>query len=235
MRSPGLRGGRNSTGSCVPGRSAAGAAWLEHALGFEITPGTRHQLLIALDAGLARMHTSPTNCGAGGGRGTPFLLLLRKYRMGRCFRGCRPARRHQARGASFRTRRARADDAHLPGSSAASRMPCAQSRRPYPGMSAPRPRNRWRAGAPARQAYAPPPPMDKLAPVDDGSDGYYERLGGALDVADPLWKALVAGVAGLSPTAAREVAWRAAGTSTHRPVAAACWQWRRRCKRCGRL
>ena len=62
--------------------------------------------------------------------------------------------------------------------------------------------------------YEPPRAQDKLPPLDDGSFDYYERLAGLYQGrSDPLWRCLVEGVAGLSPTAAREVAWRAAGAA----------------------
>jgi hypothetical protein len=48
-----------------------------------------------------------------------------------------------------------------------------------------------------------------LPPLDDGSTDYYARLAQIVAQPGPLWKALVTGVAGLSPTAAREIAWRA--------------------------
>lgn len=67
--------------------------------------------------------------------------------------------------------------------------------------------------------YAPPPAQAKLPPLDDGSAGYYARLAALLAQEGVLWKVLVAGVAGMSPTAAREVAWRVAGdAAAHTPV-----------------
>jgi predicted ribosome quality control (RQC) complex YloA/Tae2 family protein len=48
-----------------------------------------------------------------------------------------------------------------------------------------------------------------LPPRDDGSADYYAQLAQIVAQPGPLWKALVAGIAGLSPTAAREIAWRA--------------------------
>lgn len=62
-----------------------------------------------------------------------------------------------------------------------------------------------------RRPYAPPPAQTKLPPLDDGSPGYAARLAALLAEAGdaPLWKTLVAGVAGISPTLARETVWRA--------------------------
>lgn len=68
--------------------------------------------------------------------------------------------------------------------------------------------------------YTPPPPQDKLPPLDDGRPDYYERLAAVLDRAQPLAKTLVEGIAGMSPQAAREAAWRAAG-DPHAPATAA--------------
>ncbi len=59
--------------------------------------------------------------------------------------------------------------------------------------------------------YVPPPPQHKLSPLDDGSGDYYERLGAVTAAAGPLWKALAAQIAGVSPTQAREAAWLATG------------------------
>lgn len=62
-----------------------------------------------------------------------------------------------------------------------------------------------------KRAYEMPPPQDKLPPLDDGRANYYERLGAALQAEDRLWRALLFGVSGVSPTLAREIAWRVAG------------------------
>ncbi len=59
--------------------------------------------------------------------------------------------------------------------------------------------------------YQAPPPQDGLLPWDDGTADYYQRLTALLQAPGPLWRALVSGVAGMSPTLAREVAWRACG------------------------
>lgn len=63
------------------------------------------------------------------------------------------------------------------------------------------------------QTYAPPPPQDKLPPLDDGSADYYARLAQVVEQDGKLWRALVAAVAGVSPSLGRELAWRAAGST----------------------
>jgi len=60
------------------------------------------------------------------------------------------------------------------------------------------------------QMYTPPV-QSKLPALDDGRADYYERLATITTPDGKLWKSLVATVAGLSPTAARELAWRLAG------------------------
>lgn len=59
--------------------------------------------------------------------------------------------------------------------------------------------------------YSAPPPQSKAPPVDDGSGDYYSRITVVTESDERLWKALVANVAGISPSQAREVAWRVAG------------------------
>jgi predicted ribosome quality control (RQC) complex YloA/Tae2 family protein len=67
------------------------------------------------------------------------------------------------------------------------------------------------------QSYTAPPPQQKLPPVDDGSPDYYAQLSTIAQSDDLLWKTLVRQIAGVSPSQAREVAWRAAGTVQVRP------------------
>ena len=59
--------------------------------------------------------------------------------------------------------------------------------------------------------YVPPPPQDRLPPLDDGRDGYYEELARLFLGVGKLWKVVAQGIAGASPTVGREVAWRVAG------------------------
>ncbi len=64
------------------------------------------------------------------------------------------------------------------------------------------------------QLYTPPPAQNKIPALDDGSPDYYERLATITQSEEPLWKVLVAQIAGTSPTVAREVAFRTTGTLT---------------------
>lgn len=66
-----------------------------------------------------------------------------------------------------------------------------------------------------KQPYLPPPPQEKLAPtfnLDGSSNGVsVTQLQLLLQTGGPLWRSLVGNFAGVSPTLAREVAWRATG------------------------
>lgn len=62
-----------------------------------------------------------------------------------------------------------------------------------------------------KRPYTPPPPQHKLSPLDDGNSEYYTQLTGLLTTGGRLWRALMDGVEGISPTLAKEIAWRVAG------------------------
>lgn len=184
----------------------------EHTLGCEVyTPGARHQLLLALMPGQARIQTVTYKLRRGVETETPLLLLLRKYA-----RGARltaivqpdPAERvayfqleHPEFGATTLVVEliGRQPNALLLQPSGRildclHRQPAAgDGRRLLPG-----------------QPYTAPAAPDKLSPIDTGADDYYARLTQLVAQPGPLWKTLVSGITGLSPTTAREIAWRAA-------------------------
>jgi predicted ribosome quality control (RQC) complex YloA/Tae2 family protein len=182
-----------------------------HAIGFEVyTPGVRHQLLLALHSGTARVHTVSYKLRRGVERESPLLLLLRKYARGALIsaieqpdpteRSLRCTLEHPEHGVTTLIIEliGRQPNAILLGAEGRileclHRLPAGES---------------GRSVLPGR-LYTSPPALEKLSPIDDGSDGYYTQLAEVVAQPGPLWKALVAGIAGLSPTAAREVAWRA--------------------------
>jgi predicted ribosome quality control (RQC) complex YloA/Tae2 family protein len=182
-----------------------------HAIGFEVyTPGVRHQLLLALQPGTARVHTVSYKLRRGVERDSPLLLLLRKY----------------ARGALIvaieqpdPTERVLRFALEHPEHSATTLIVELIGRQPNAILLNPTGRileclHRLSAGDAGRsvlpgQRYVAPPALAKLPPFDNGDDDYYARLAQIVAQPGPLWKALVAGIAGLSPTAAREIAWRA--------------------------
>jgi len=184
----------------------------EQTIGGEIyTPGARHQLLLALTPGAARLHTVSYKLRRGADE-TPLLLLLRKY-----VRGARlvavdqpdPTERvlrlefeHAETGATTLVVELIGRQPNALLLNPAGRILECLHHQPAVGDG--------RALLPGRP-YLPPPMPTKLSPRDDGGADYYARLAQIAALPGPLWKALVAGIAGLSPTAAHEVAWRATG------------------------
>ena len=184
-----------------------------HSVGMEIYAARqRHYLLLAMQPGAARIHLMPEKLRRGVDQQTPLYLLLRKYVRGSVLARINqpdPTERvilldfdHPEHGTS----RLVAE----PMGRAANLMLLAPDGRILDAM------RRVRADEDAREIrpgrpYTPPPAQDKLPPLDDGADDYYANLQRVLMEPGPLWRALMAGVAGLSPSAAREVAWRAAG------------------------
>jgi len=184
-----------------------------HAIGIEVyTPGVRHQLLLALSPGAARVHTVAYKLRRGVEGESPLLLLLRKYARGALLaaieqpdpteRLLRLALEHPEHGATTLIIEliGRQPNAILVNPAGRileclHRLPArAAERSVLPG-----------------QPYTAPPTINKLPPLDNGDEDYYARLAQVIAQPGPLWKALVAGIAGLSPTAARETAWRAQG------------------------
>ncbi|MBV7339740.1 NFACT family protein [Chloroflexi bacterium TSY] len=60
------------------------------------------------------------------------------------------------------------------------------------------------------RSYTLPPVQDKISPLDDGKPDYYLRFNSVVTAEGSLRKALVAHIAGMSPSLAKETAWRAA-------------------------
>lgn len=184
-----------------------------HSVGMEIYAARRrHYLLLALEPAAARIHLSPEKLRRGAEQQTPLFLLLRKYVRGSTLRNARqpdPTERvlfldfdHPEHGATSLVAE--------PMGRAANLILLGPDARILDCLRRVRPDEDTRVLMPGR-TYTPPPPQDKLPPVDDGREDYYESLQRALAETGPLWRTLVAHVAGLSPSAAREVAWRAGG------------------------
>ncbi|MBO9392723.1 NFACT RNA binding domain-containing protein [Caldilinea sp.] len=186
-----------------------------HTLGFEVyAGGARHPLLIALHPDGARVHTVSYKLRRGVDGETPLLLLLRKYARGALLSDVvqpAPVERvlhlhldHPEHGTTTLI-------VELIG-----RQPNAVLVGPAGRILETLRRVRAQEGARALlpgHVYAPPPVPAKLPPLDDGAEDYYARLTRLFDQHGPLWKVLVANIAGLSPTAAREIAFRVTGNA----------------------
>jgi predicted ribosome quality control (RQC) complex YloA/Tae2 family protein len=187
-----------------------------HSVGMELyAHGQRSYLLISAQAGAGRIHLAQTKLRRGVEQETPLLLLLRKYvREGTltAVNQADPTERllflefdHRQHG---QTRlvvepMGRLSNALLLDAKGMI-LECVHRVRPG---------DRAQRVLLPRRPYAPPPRQDKIAPWDDGSPGYYERLASLLQRSGPLWKAIAEEIAGASPTLGREVAWRAAGSA----------------------
>ncbi|MGB5052090.1 MAG: NFACT RNA binding domain-containing protein, partial [Caldilineaceae bacterium] len=64
-----------------------------------------------------------------------------------------------------------------------------------------------------KRPYVLPPSQDKLPPLDNGQPDYYPRLSALLAAGGRLWRCLMDGIGGISPTLAKEIAWRVTGAT----------------------
>ncbi len=183
-----------------------------HAVGLEVYAcRRRHYLLLAAHASHPRVHRVGYRLRRGVEGETPLLLLLRKYVRGAVLERAHlpfPYERvlflafdHPEHGTTTLVAELIGRAANLLLLDPGHRILDALRR--VPGRD-----GRGRVLGP-RHPYTPPPAQDRLPPMDDGSPGYRERLQDALDSPESLWRVLVARFAGVSPTLAREVAWRA--------------------------
>ena len=205
----------------IPGRVQQVLLVDEHSLGLEVYAGSvRHQLLLAADSAAPRIQRLAHKLRRGVEQETPFLLLLRKYVRDASLEQVLqpdPAERvlhlhfaHRTLGPTLLVAELLGRQSNLLLLRGDRILDCLRRVTPED------PAGRWlQPGRP----YAPPPPQAKLPPLDDGSPDYYARLAALLQQPGKRWKALVDGVAGLSPTAARELVWQVTGAAeTTAPV-----------------
>lgn len=175
---------------------------------------TRHYVLIHGGGRAARLHLTSQKLRRGVEKPSPLMLLLRKYVRDSLVeqivqpdpteRVIQLQFRHAQHGSTTLILEVLGQQSNLILLNPAGRiLDCLV--RVWPGEGVARP-------LVPGQPYTPPAAQAKLPPLDDGREDYYEQLAQLLRGSGPLWKALVAGVAGISPTLAREVAWRAAGS-----------------------
>jgi predicted ribosome quality control (RQC) complex YloA/Tae2 family protein len=188
----------------------------EHSVGLEVYANRqRHYLLLSAHPQASRIHLARQKLRRGVEKETPLLLLLRKYARGALLEDVQqpdPVERvlllrcvHPALGETTLVIEPMGRFGNLLLLDRQNQILDCLHRVP-PGEHA------QRILLPKRP-YQLPPPQDKLSPLDDGSQDYYERLGTVLQGEGKLWRAVVAGIAGISPTLARELAWRAYGNA----------------------
>ena len=205
------------------GRVQTVAATAAHSLGLEVyAQGVRRQLLLAAPPAGGHVYLAEHKLRRGVEGESPLLLLARKYlRDAVLAAAAQPdpyervlhlAFRHKEHGLTTVVVELIGRQSNLLLLRADGRILDCLHRHPGDGDGG-------RVLLPGK-TYAPPPAQHKLPPLDDGRPDYYEQLAAVLAAPGKLAKALVAGIAGLSPTAAREAAWRATGDADA-PAAAA--------------
>lgn len=185
-------------------------------IGFEIYANhQRHYLVAVTDAKKSRVQLVGQKLRRGVEQTTPLLLLLRKYVRDAQLTAVtqpEPTERvlflhfhHAEHGVTQLVLEMMGQRSNiLLVNPAGEIMECL--RRVWPGERV------QRELLPGRR-YLPPPQQEKLPPFDDGSPTYYDRLEQLTQMAGPLWRVLVENLVGVSPSQAREVAWRVTGQS----------------------
>jgi predicted ribosome quality control (RQC) complex YloA/Tae2 family protein len=186
----------------------------ERSVGLEVyAQGKRHNLLLVANPSAGRVHLVSGKLRRGPEQPTPLLLLLRKYLRNALLsaislpapyeRVLRLDFQHAEHGATALLAEFIGKQSNLIFINAEGRiLDCVHrvttveehGRKLGPGYP-----------------YRLPPAQTKLPPLDDGSDTYYDRLVQIVPDPGPLFKALVAHIAGVSPTQGREIAWRVCG------------------------
>jgi predicted ribosome quality control (RQC) complex YloA/Tae2 family protein len=183
-------------------------------IGFEIYANQhRHYLAAVTDARKSRVQLSTQKLRRGVEQPTPLLLLLRKYVRGALLTAIEqpdPTERvlllhfnHPEHGVTQLVIEIMGQRSNVlllnPGGQI---MECL--RRVWPGEKV------QRELLPGRRYVAPARQL-KLPPLDDGTPDYYTRLEAITQMNGPLWRMVVEQMVGVSPSQAREVAWRATG------------------------
>ncbi|MEZ4729109.1 MAG: NFACT RNA binding domain-containing protein [Caldilineaceae bacterium] len=187
-----------------------------NSIGFEIYANhQRHYLVAVTEAKQSRVQLVSQKLRRGVEQTTPLLLLLRKYVRGAQVTAVvqpEPTERvlylhfdHPDHGVTQLVTEIMGQRSNvLLLNPAGQIMECL--RRIWPGERV------QRELLPGR-LYTLPPRKEKLSPFDDGSPEYYARLQLLTQMAGPLWRILVDHLTGVSPSQAREAAWRATGES----------------------
>lgn len=187
-----------------------------HSVGMEIyAERERRYLLLSAHPQASRVHLSEQKLRRGVDKETPLLLLLKKYVRGGRLDGVELpvayerllALRfdHPQHGATTLVVEPMGRLSNLILLDAGGRI-LDLLRRVPPGENA------QRVLLPKRP-YTPPPAQNKVPPLDNGQPDYYAGLSAMPAAGGRLWRGLVESVEGISPTLAREIAWRVTGAA----------------------
>ncbi|MEZ4661140.1 MAG: NFACT RNA binding domain-containing protein [Caldilineaceae bacterium] len=200
----------------LPGRVQQVLLVDEQSIGLEIYASQQRQyLLLTADPAAARVHLVPEKLRRGPDSQPPLLLLLRKYVRNAILdtitqpdpseRVLRLGFEHAEHGSTTLIIEliGRTSNLILTGPGAKI-LDCLRRVRGGDADS----RSLW-PGA----IYSPPPKPDKIEWRAANDAALYAQFEKLLRQEGRLWRALVDGVAGVSPTLAREIAWRATGDS----------------------
>ncbi|MBK8048677.1 MAG: NFACT family protein [Anaerolineales bacterium] len=183
-------------------------------LGFEIyANGARRQLLITVNSPLPRLQVVSYKLRRGVEHETPVLLLLRKYaRDALLISIVQPVYWERVLYLNFEHRESGATTlvVELLGRQS-NLLLMRHDGRILDALRRVAPQQEGQRALLPGAVYALPPAPAKLAPLDHGADDYYTTLESIVHSPGRLWKVLVEHLAGLSPTAARELAWRTTG------------------------
>jgi predicted ribosome quality control (RQC) complex YloA/Tae2 family protein len=182
-------------------------------IGLEVYAGRQRQQLLITTGSAARIHRVTQKLRRGVEQPTPLLLLLRKYSRESTLTAIsqpEPTERllhlqldHPEHGTTTLVVELLGQRSNVLLLNPAGKiLDCLH--RIWPGEGVLRP-------LVPGQPYTPPPPQARVSPLDDGSADYYGCLAAITQAGAKLWKALTSHVAGISPSLARAIAWRAAG------------------------
>ena len=173
----------------------------------------RRYLLLSAEPGAGRVHLVADKLRRGVDKETPLLLLLRKYVRGAILDAVTqpdPTERileltfdHPGQGVTTLVAEPMGRLSNLFLLNPA-RMILECVHRVRPGENA------RRVLLPGRP-YTPPPPLNRLSPLDTDQPDYAYRLSAIIQQPSKLWRAVADAIAGASPSLAREVAWAATG------------------------
>ena len=181
----------------------------ELSIGLEVYAGRRYQLLLDADARLARVVLAEEKLRRGVETPSPLLLLFRKYVRGARLEALDQPPFERVLKLVFRGEQGTVTVAcEIMGRYSNIILLDSDQRIMESVKRVPSSINRYRTILP-QQPYVPPPPQNKENPLLLIPNLLREAMD--REVARPVWRRIVRGVAGISPLLAREIVFRALG------------------------